>query len=191
MNIEYILRVNELDIHYTNETNGGGDHFLPEYAKVIKKWYGKVDTTLEWCAGPGFIGYGLLAAGLCNSVAFNEIFEPAIEMCKKTASKQSHPFCSTHCANVDLGKWFNGQYSIPSFEENSEDEITDNDIATIYPIFSIMDDHENLINLLTISISRDNKNMEYLEVLRRSYIQLKDYENAENIYQMILELENN
>ncbi len=43
-------------------------------------------------------------------------------ICKKTASKQSHPFCSTHCANVDLGKWFNGQYSIPSFEENSEDE---------------------------------------------------------------------
>ena len=54
-----------------------------------------------------------------------------------------------------------------------------------------MDDHENLINLLSISILRDNTNMEYLEVLRRSYIQIKDYENAENIYQMILELENN
>ena len=89
MNIDYILRVNNIDVYYTNETNGGGDHFLPEYAKVINKWYGKVDSVLEWCAGPGFIGYGLLGAGLCNSVAFNEIFEPAIEMCRKTASNNN------------------------------------------------------------------------------------------------------
>ena len=89
MNIDYILRVNNRDVYYTNETNGGGDHFLPEYAKVINEWYGKVDSVLEWCAGPGFIGYGLLAAGLCNSVAFNEIFEPAIEMCRKTASNNN------------------------------------------------------------------------------------------------------
>ena len=75
--------------------------------------------------------------------------------------------------------------------EMKGDEITNDDIATIYPIFSITEDHENLINLLSISILRDNTNIEYLEVLRRSYIKLKDYENAENIYQMILELENN
>ena len=78
-----------------------------------------------------------------------------------------------------------------SYMEMKGDEITNDDIATIYPIFSITEDHENLINLLSISILRDNTNIEYLEVLRRSYIQLKDYENAENIYQMILELENN
>tara|TARA_B100001057_G_scaffold137254_2_gene136916 strand:+ start:106 stop:756 length:651 start_codon:yes stop_codon:yes gene_type:complete len=87
MNIEYILRVNDLDIHYTNETNGGGDRFMTEYVKVVKEWYGKVDNLLEWCAGPGFIGYGMLGAGICNTVAFNEIFEPAVEMCKRTASK--------------------------------------------------------------------------------------------------------
>tara|TARA_Y100000816_G_scaffold288498_1_gene273180 strand:- start:1157 stop:2551 length:1395 start_codon:yes stop_codon:yes gene_type:complete len=78
-----------------------------------------------------------------------------------------------------------------SYMEMKGDEITNDDIATIYPIFSITEDHQNLINLLSISILRDNTNIEYLEVLRRSYIQLKDYENAENIYQMILELENN
>ena len=86
MNIDYILRVNDIDIHYTNETNGGGDNFMPEYVKVIKEWYGKVDSVLEWCSGPGFIGYGILAAGLCNSVAFSEIYSPAIDMCRHTAS---------------------------------------------------------------------------------------------------------
>ena len=43
-------------------------------------------------------------------------------ICKKNASKQSHPFCSSHCSNLDLSRWFNGQYSIPSFEENPEKE---------------------------------------------------------------------
>ncbi len=69
------------------------------------------------------------------------------------------------------------------------EEISNEDIATIYPIFSILDDYDNLINVLNISISRDNTNIEYLEVLRGAYMKKKDYENAERIYQMILELE--
>ena len=69
------------------------------------------------------------------------------------------------------------------------EEISNDDIATIYPIFSIMEDFQNLINILKISISRDKTNVEYLDVLRNAYMQVKDYENAENIYQMLLELE--
>ncbi len=67
--------------------------------------------------------------------------------------------------------------------------ITNEDISTIYPIFSILDDYDNLIEILSISISRDNTNIEYLEVLRSAYMSKKDYENAERIYQMILNLE--
>ena len=67
--------------------------------------------------------------------------------------------------------------------------ITNEDISTIYPIFSILDDYDNLIEILSISISRDNTNIEYLEVLRSAYMSKKDYENAEKIYQMILNLE--
>ena len=69
------------------------------------------------------------------------------------------------------------------------EEISNEDIATIYPIFSILEDYDNLINVLNISISRDNTNIEYLEVLRGAYMKKKDYENAERIYQMILALE--
>ena len=69
------------------------------------------------------------------------------------------------------------------------EEISNEDIATIYPIFSILEDYENLIKVLSISVDRDNKNAEYLEVLRNAYIKIKDYENAENIYQIILNLQ--
>ena len=67
--------------------------------------------------------------------------------------------------------------------------ISNEDIATIYPIFSILEDYDNLIDILSISISRDNTNIEYLEVLRSAYMKKKDYENAERIYQMILNLQ--
>ena len=79
-------------------------------------------------------------------------------------------------------------YAISYIELRGED-ISDEDIATIYPIFSILNDNDNLINILNISISRDNTNLEYLEVLRSAYMGKKDYENAERIYQMILEIQ--
>ena len=68
-------------------------------------------------------------------------------------------------------------------------DISNDDIATIYPIFSILEDYENLIKILSISVVRDNTNVEYLEVLRNAYMKVKDYENAENIYQIILNLQ--
>ncbi|MAD59736.1 MAG: hypothetical protein CMB81_05345 [Flammeovirgaceae bacterium] len=79
-------------------------------------------------------------------------------------------------------------YAIDYLNLKGED-ISNDDIATIYPIFSIMEDYENLIKVLSISVNRDNTNDEYLEVLRNAYMKIKDYENAENIYQMILKLQ--
>ena len=76
-----------------------------------------------------------------------------------------------------------------SYIEMKGEEISNEDIATIYPIFSILNDYDNLINILNISISRDNTNLEYLEVLRSAYMGKKDYENAERIYQMIINFE--
>lgn len=88
--IDYIWRINNFDVFYTNETNGGGDHFALEYIDVIKDWYGKVDHVLEWCSGPGFIGYGLYANDLCDRVSFNEMYLPAIEVLEKTKNNSDN-----------------------------------------------------------------------------------------------------
>ena len=69
------------------------------------------------------------------------------------------------------------------------DEISDDDIGSLYPVFSIIEDYKSLISILKISINRDKTNIEHLEVLRNAYIKIKDYVNAEKIYQLILELE--
>ena len=82
----------------------------------------------------------------------------------------------------------NETYAIDYMNIKGE-EISNDDIATIYPIFSILEDYDNLIKILSISVKRDNTNVEYLEVLRNAYMKVKDYENAENIYQIILSLQ--
>lgn len=35
-------------------------------------------------------------------------------ICKKDADPKYRPFCSRRCADVDLGRWLNGSYAMPS-----------------------------------------------------------------------------
>ena len=37
--------------------------------------------------------------------------------CGSFSVKSSYPFCSQRCSRIDLGKWFDGKYSIPSVED--------------------------------------------------------------------------
>ncbi len=44
-------------------------------------------------------------------------------ICSKPATAEYRPFCSKRCADVDLGKWLTGSYTLPS-----EDEVTEEDL---------------------------------------------------------------
>ena len=35
-------------------------------------------------------------------------------LCQKPTEPRYRPFCSKRCADVDLGRWFNGSYAIPA-----------------------------------------------------------------------------
>jgi len=35
-------------------------------------------------------------------------------LCDKLVVEACSPFCSKRCANIDLGRWLNGQYAIPA-----------------------------------------------------------------------------
>ena len=37
-------------------------------------------------------------------------------MCSKRATHEFRPFCSKRCADVDLSRWFTGQYAVPAVE---------------------------------------------------------------------------
>jgi len=35
-------------------------------------------------------------------------------ICDGETTTSYRPFCSKRCADIDLGKWFNGTYAVPS-----------------------------------------------------------------------------
>lgn len=35
---------------------------------------------------------------------------------KRDAVESMKPFCSKRCADIDLGRWFNGSYAVPTEE---------------------------------------------------------------------------
>jgi endogenous inhibitor of DNA gyrase (YacG/DUF329 family) len=43
--------------------------------------------------------------------------------CGKPAHGADRPFCSPRCRQLDLGRWLDGSYRIPSEEEPEEDEL--------------------------------------------------------------------
>jgi endogenous inhibitor of DNA gyrase (YacG/DUF329 family) len=47
-------------------------------------------------------------------------------ICTKATDEKYRPFCSKHCADVDLARWLGGRYAIPARQEE-EDEDTPRD----------------------------------------------------------------
>ncbi len=45
---------------------------------------------------------------------------PACPICGKPSDPKLRPFCSARCADIDLGRWFTGQYRVPAPPEDDE-----------------------------------------------------------------------
>lgn len=59
--------------------DGGGTWFGTEYATILKSRYGRYyPRCLEWCSGPGFIGFDLLDHGICDQLVCLDRYEPAV-----------------------------------------------------------------------------------------------------------------
>ena len=71
-------------VYFMEYLDGGGRGFGQQYLRVLKERVGKVDRVFEYCAGPGFIGFSLLANGFCNKLTLADINPDAIECVQKT-----------------------------------------------------------------------------------------------------------
>lgn len=43
-------------------------------------------------------------------------------ICGAPAVEKFRPFCSVRCADIDLGRWFGGRYSVPAVEPPEGEE---------------------------------------------------------------------
>jgi hypothetical protein len=83
--MEYAYEMYEhLRVAWLPELNGGGTAFGRQYVLVARKRIGKVDRACEMCAGPGFIGFSLLAHGLCDSLCLCDVNPAAIDAIEHT-----------------------------------------------------------------------------------------------------------
>lgn len=45
----------------------------------------------------------------------------ACPICGKPRAQAFRPFCSRRCADVDLAKWFRGDYAVPAEDQTPDD----------------------------------------------------------------------
>jgi endogenous inhibitor of DNA gyrase (YacG/DUF329 family) len=48
-------------------------------------------------------------------------------ICGKPSARETHPFCSRRCADIDLNRWLSGSYAIPAVEAEQESGPADDD----------------------------------------------------------------
>jgi endogenous inhibitor of DNA gyrase (YacG/DUF329 family) len=42
--------------------------------------------------------------------------------CGKPSARETYPFCSERCKNIDLNRWLSGSYVLPGAEEDGSPE---------------------------------------------------------------------
>lgn len=75
---------NGLRLFYTLNLDGGGMTFGQQYVQFVRDRVGRVPHIFEACAGPGFIGFSLLAHDLCDRLTLADINPAAVDVCRKT-----------------------------------------------------------------------------------------------------------
>ncbi|GAA3865363.1 DNA gyrase inhibitor YacG [Celeribacter arenosi] len=46
-------------------------------------------------------------------------------ICGKDRVEKYRPFCSKRCADIDLGRWMNGSYAVPSEREDDPEALVE------------------------------------------------------------------
>jgi len=122
LELDWVYKTNDIGIHYTEQTNGGGSFFLLDYIDYFSEHYPNktFNHALEWCAGPGFIGFGVLACEVCSHITLLETFDTAIDLLHKTINNSNISNATVvHADNVDA---LEGKYDLiignpPHFSE--------------------------------------------------------------------------
>lgn len=75
-----IFNASGIQVHYDSWMDGGGTWFGQDYIDIIKQRYPNriFDRCYEWCSGPGYIGFNILANKLCQGLTLSDMYELAI-----------------------------------------------------------------------------------------------------------------
>lgn len=125
------VRYGDIVVRYFPNLNGGGTWFGQDLVPVVKFLFGRVYSICEFASGPGFIGFSLLAAGLCEQLTLVDCNPQAIRLCLRTAAENKLTRrVSAHVSDClktvpDYEKWDLVVGNPPHFKGSREEYVTD------------------------------------------------------------------
>lgn len=102
-----------LSVFYRPELEGGGTRLAGPFLDFIGMLYPRrlFDSAFEWCSGPGFIGFSLLAAGVCRRLCLADVNPSAVACARRTARHnglegRTACYCGDNLAALPAGERF-------------------------------------------------------------------------------------
>lgn len=94
--------VKDLTINYTPDLDGGGTYIGKDFLNVLSHRYPgrKFNRCLEWCSGPGFIGFSLLLNDYCNSLCLIDSYLPALECAENSVANTNYQVTTYHISSL-------------------------------------------------------------------------------------------
>jgi tRNA1(Val) A37 N6-methylase TrmN6 len=78
-----IFQINNFDLMYTEtpKMDGGGTSVGLDFINVLNTYYPnrQFNRCMEWCSGPGFIGFNLLLNHYCKELCLVDSYKPALD----------------------------------------------------------------------------------------------------------------
>jgi len=82
------VRYGEIDVYYKRFLDGGGTGFGQDFLRLFRSRRMPTQARLfEWCAGPGFIGFSLLAHGFCDTLSLADVNPAAVRAARMTVRR--------------------------------------------------------------------------------------------------------
>jgi methylase of polypeptide subunit release factors len=79
-----------LRVSYKPHLDGGGSTFGQDFIPLLReRGMPKVERAFEWCTGPGFIGFSLLAHGLAETLCLADVNPDAVTACRRTMARNA------------------------------------------------------------------------------------------------------
>jgi methylase of polypeptide subunit release factors len=136
-----IFQIKDFDLIYTDipKMDGGGTSIGLDFVNILDTYYPdqKFNRCLEWCSGPGFIGFNLLLNNYCHELCLVDNFKPALDCALHSISGLDLPvttYCIDQIANLPASEVFDLIVSNPphfSFEVYQQ-EVVKKNIKRIY-----------------------------------------------------------
>ncbi len=128
---------NKIKVFFDPKLDGGGRGFGQDYIPFLKKSFpAGIDTVCEFGCGPGFIGFSILAHGICKNLVLIDINPEAVKVCEKTIAENklanARVYLSDGLSKIpESEKWDLVVSNPPHFDGTQEQR--KNDIRTFDP----------------------------------------------------------